>query len=177
MDRASLGRVSRVLRGRVGVRDDRQRPAADYRKNRLWIAIPGQRQLDRGGTPKPDINGKLVFKQNVEFRDRATSDGFSREIVEFVRAQYPEVENASVSDDALDHLLAAHFRYERANTAAGRFISRSVDAVLPRSAVLGFVRNRRNLLSPDEFERCADEAIERWLRSRANRYRPRHDPT
>jgi hypothetical protein len=108
--------------------------------------MPGQRrQLDRGGTPKPDINGKPVFKQ----------------IVEFIRAQYPDVENASVSDDALDHLLAAHFRYERANTAARRFISRSVDAVLPRSAVVAFLRNRRDPLSPDEIERCADEAIER----------------
>jgi hypothetical protein len=77
-----------------------------------------------------------------------------------------------VSDDALDHLLAAHFRYERANTAARRFISRSVDAGLPRSAVVAFLRNRRDPLPPEEIERCADEAIERWLRSRANRYRP-----
>ena len=41
--------------------------------------MPGQRQLDRGGTPKPDIDGKPVFKQIIEFRDRATSDGLSRE--------------------------------------------------------------------------------------------------
>jgi hypothetical protein len=44
--------------------------------------------------------------------------------------------------------------------------------VLPRSAVVAFLRNRRDPLSPDEIERCADEAIERWLHSRANRYRP-----
>jgi hypothetical protein len=71
----------------------------------------------------------------------------------------------------IDELLAAHFRYERANTATRRFISRSVDAVLPRSAVVGFLRNRRDPISSDDIERCADEAIERWLRSPANRYR------
>jgi hypothetical protein len=44
--------------------------------------------------------------------------------------------------------------------------------VLVRSAVVAFLRNRRDPLSPDEIERCADEAIERWLRPWANRHHP-----
>ena len=73
--------------------------------------------------------------------------------------------------DPLADALAGHFRYERANEAARRFISRSVETELPRSAVVGFLQGRREPLPADQIEVCADEAISRWLRSRLNRYR------
>jgi hypothetical protein len=63
--------------------------------NGPWVAMPTQKQFDRDGNPRLEANGKPIFNPFIEFRYRATSDGFSREIVEFIRAQYPDVENAS----------------------------------------------------------------------------------
>jgi len=73
----------------------------------------------------------------------------------------------------LAELLAAHHKYERANAAARRFISHCYATELRRSDVVSFLRRRRDPLSPDEIERCATDAIERWLSSRANRRRRR----
>jgi hypothetical protein len=71
----------------------------------------------------------------------------------------------------LNAALATFFKYERTGEAARRFISRNKDAILPRSAVVEFLRRRRDPLSPEDIERCATEAMRRWMSSRANRYR------
>jgi hypothetical protein len=77
--------------------------------------------------------------------------------------------------DILGAALAGHFRCERAIAAARRFITRSIESTdLSRSAVVAFLRKRhRDPLAVDEIERCADEAMKRWLSSSANRYRGR----
>jgi hypothetical protein len=87
----------------------------------------------------------------------------------------PNIQGDTVSKGRLpsdlDPALAAFFKYERAAAAARRFISRNKDAVLRRSAVVEFLRRRRDPLSPEDAERCATEALQRWMSSRANRYR------
>jgi hypothetical protein len=55
--------------------------------------------------------------------------------------------------------------------AARRFISKNTNATLRLSAVVEFLRHRRDPLSEASLEYCATEAINRWLSSRANRYR------
>jgi hypothetical protein len=77
-----------------------------------------------------------------------------------------------VTGERLDEILAAHFRSERAIAAARRFISRNVNPTLRRSDVVEFLGRRRDQLSAGEIEYCATEALERWLSSRANRFRP-----
>ena len=71
----------------------------------------------------------------------------------------------------LNALLAAHFRGERAIAAARRWISQNTNEILRRSDVMVFLRRRRDRLSEAEIEHCATEALNRWLSSRANRYR------
>jgi SpoVG len=39
-------------------------------KNGPWVAMPSQKQLDRGGNPRLDADGKPVFNQVIEFRSR-----------------------------------------------------------------------------------------------------------
>jgi hypothetical protein len=77
-----------------------------------------------------------------------------------------------MTSDRLDAMLAAHFRTERAIAAARRFISGNTNATLRRSDVVEFLRRRRDPLSAADIEYCATEALERWLASPANRYRP-----
>jgi len=67
----------------------------------------------------------------------------------------------------------ALFRSERAIDAARRFISRNVNATLRTSEVVEFLRRRREQLPEADIEHCATEAMERWLSSRANRFRLR----
>jgi hypothetical protein len=67
-----------------------------------------------------------------------------------------------MSAGRLDELLAAHFRGERAITAARRFISRNIAAVVRRSDVVEFLRRRRDQLPAADIEHCAIEAMNRW---------------
>jgi hypothetical protein len=55
-----------------------------------WIAMPSQKQLDRDGKPRLDANGKPLFNQIIEFRDRKTSDRFNRTVLDLVRAAHPQ---------------------------------------------------------------------------------------
>src|SRR5438270_7772065 len=73
--------------------------------------------------------------------------------------------------DILGKALAAHFKYERANVASRRFLSRCTESIVRRSDIIEFLRKRREPLESGDIEQCADEAIKRWLSSRANRYR------
>ena len=78
-----------------------------------------------------------------------------------------------MTGERLNEMLVAHFRSERAIDAARRLISRNVNAPLRRSEVVEFLRRRREQLPEADIEHCATEAMERWLSSRANRFRPR----
>jgi hypothetical protein len=80
-----------------------------------------------------------------------------------------------MTGDRVKEIFAAYFRDERAITAAWRSISRNTDATLRRSDVVLFLRRRRDQLSEADIEYCATEALNRWLSSRPNRFRSRHD--
>jgi hypothetical protein len=58
-------------------------------KNGFCVAMPSQKQLDRDGKPRLDANGKPIFNQIIEFRDRATSDRFAAMVLELIRAAHP----------------------------------------------------------------------------------------
>jgi hypothetical protein len=57
-------------------------------KNGPWVAMPSQKQLDRDGNPRLDANGKPVFNQIIEFRDRATADRFSAMVIDLIRGAH-----------------------------------------------------------------------------------------
>jgi DNA-binding cell septation regulator SpoVG len=59
-------------------------------KNRHWIAMPAQKQLDRDGKPRTDVNGNPVFNQITDFRDRATADKFNALVLGLIRAERPD---------------------------------------------------------------------------------------
>lgn len=60
-------------------------------KNGPWVAMPLQKQLDRDGRPRLDADGKPIFNQIVEFRDRAMADRFNAMVLELVRRERPDV--------------------------------------------------------------------------------------
>jgi hypothetical protein len=80
-----------------------------------------------------------------------------------------------MNGELLNEMLTALFRSERAIDAARRFILRNVNATLRTSEVVEFLRHRRDRLSEAEVEYCVTEAMNRWLSSRANRFRSRRD--
>jgi DNA-binding cell septation regulator SpoVG len=55
----------------------------------LWIASPAQKQVDRAGQPRRDANGKQIYSQIVEFKDKPTADRFRDLILDLVHRQYP----------------------------------------------------------------------------------------
>jgi DNA-binding cell septation regulator SpoVG len=56
----------------------------------FWIAMPAQKQTNRDGTDRLDNNGKPIYRQWIEFRDRATSDKFRDAVLELLRLEHPE---------------------------------------------------------------------------------------
>jgi hypothetical protein len=74
-----------------------------------------------------------------------------------------------MSAGRFDEILAAHFRGERAITAARRFISRNIAAVVRRSDVVEFLRRRRDRLPAADIEHCATEAMDRWIAAERRR--------
>src|SRR5262249_22789229 len=66
--------------------------------------------------------------------------------------------------------FSAHLRRERAIAAARRFISASLAPGIKRSDVVALLRRRRDPLPEDEIVVAAEEALRRWLNSRANRW-------
>jgi hypothetical protein len=54
-----------------------------------WVAMPSVKRFDRDGNPVRDANGKPIYDQIVEFRDKATADRFSALIIELVRREHP----------------------------------------------------------------------------------------
>jgi DNA-binding cell septation regulator SpoVG len=55
----------------------------------LWCAMPAQRQVDRDGNPRSDANGKPIYSQIVEFRDKATADRFRDMVLSLIRVEHP----------------------------------------------------------------------------------------
>jgi DNA-binding cell septation regulator SpoVG len=55
-----------------------------------WIGMPARPMLDRDGNPKRDENGKAIWNDTIEFRDRETRDRFAELILEALRAAHPE---------------------------------------------------------------------------------------
>jgi hypothetical protein len=48
------------------------------------------RGIDRDGQPRADVNGKPIYSQLIEFRDRATGDRFSAMVISLVEAVHPD---------------------------------------------------------------------------------------
>jgi len=59
-------------------------------RNGLWVAMPAQKQLDRDGQPRLDGNGKPVYSQIVEFKDKATADRFAELVLGLIRRENPD---------------------------------------------------------------------------------------
>ena len=60
-------------------------------QGRRWIGMPAVKQLDRDGNPRFDANGKPLWNQIVEFRDRAVRDRFNRAVIEALRTTHAEL--------------------------------------------------------------------------------------
>ena len=52
-----------------------------------WVAMLAQHQLRCNGAPRHRINGKSIFTQIVEFRNRATADRFTPEVIYALRRE------------------------------------------------------------------------------------------
>jgi DNA-binding cell septation regulator SpoVG len=61
-----------------------------------WIAMPSQKQLDRDGNPILDERGKPRYRNFVDFRDKATRDRFTEQVIGLVRREHPDI----VGDEA-----------------------------------------------------------------------------
>jgi hypothetical protein len=83
--------------------------------NGLWVAMPAVKQLDRNGNPRLDTNGKQIFNQIVEFKDKTTADRFRDLVLELVLADYP----GDLVDGALEP-RQAEARSERSAAPARR---------------------------------------------------------
>jgi hypothetical protein len=59
-------------------------------KSGFWIAMPAQRQPDRDGNPRTEANGRAVYTQIVEFRDRSTADRFAAMVLALIRDKHPD---------------------------------------------------------------------------------------
>jgi hypothetical protein len=55
-------------------------------KSGPWGAMPAQKQLDRDGQPRADVNGRSIYSQLIELRDRATGDRFSAMVISLLEA-------------------------------------------------------------------------------------------
>jgi hypothetical protein len=56
-----------------------------------WIAPPSQQQTNKDGSPKLDPNGKPIWKEIVEFADKAARDRFGATVLDALRADHPDV--------------------------------------------------------------------------------------
>ena len=61
--------------------------------NGPFIALPEQPVL-KDGKLKRDVNGKPVYAQTVQWKDRATSDKFNAAVIKLLLAEYPDARSA-----------------------------------------------------------------------------------
>jgi DNA-binding cell septation regulator SpoVG len=57
----------------------------------FWIGMPSRKQVNRDGMDRLNRDGKPIYSQDVEFRDRLTSDRFRDAILDLVRREHPGV--------------------------------------------------------------------------------------
>ena len=57
----------------------------------LWLAPPSVKQLDRDGNPVIGDKGKPLYRSLVDFKDRATRDRFTEQVVSLVRREHPDI--------------------------------------------------------------------------------------
>ena len=62
--------------------------------NGPFIALPEQPVL-KDGKLKRDVNGKPVYAQTVQWKDRATSDKFNAAVIKLLLAEYPDALGAA----------------------------------------------------------------------------------
>jgi hypothetical protein len=77
--------------------------------------------------------------------------------------------------DELEQMFAAHWRCERAIAAGRRYISPNSNAAVSQTDIREFLRRRRDRLSEAEVEYCSKQAMQRWLKSPANRWTVRRN--
>ena len=63
----------------------------------FWIAMPSIKQLDRDGNPVIGDKGKPLYRNFVDFKDRATRDRFTAQVVALIRREHPDI----VADEAV----------------------------------------------------------------------------
>jgi DNA-binding cell septation regulator SpoVG len=59
-------------------------------RGRRWIAMPAEKRVDSDGKPVIGPDGKPLYHQLIEFRDKATSKWFRDQILELLRSAHPD---------------------------------------------------------------------------------------
>jgi hypothetical protein len=59
-------------------------------KGELWVALPSKKLFDAAGEPALGQNGKAVYSQIIEFRDKAAGEKFRDLILDLVRMNHAE---------------------------------------------------------------------------------------
>lgn len=65
-------------------------PVFSSGKSGPWVGLPRRPQLDRERRQRIDINGNPEFELVAEWRDRATSEAFSRAVLAELLAKFPD---------------------------------------------------------------------------------------
>lgn len=63
---------------------------------KLWLAAPSVKQTGRDGEPVIGAKGKPLYRNFVDFKDRATRDRFTEQVIDLVCSEHPDV----VGDEA-----------------------------------------------------------------------------
>jgi hypothetical protein len=58
---------------------------------RAWVALPAKPQLDRNGSVRRSIAGKIQFAPVIRWCDQATGDKFSAAAIKLLLARHPSV--------------------------------------------------------------------------------------
>jgi hypothetical protein len=59
-------------------------------KHGLRIALPSVKRIGRDGNHTRDVNGRPIYNQIVEFRNRDIADRFIAEVIEALKREHPE---------------------------------------------------------------------------------------
>jgi hypothetical protein len=58
---------------------------------KLWLAAPSVKQTNREGNPILGDKGKPLYRNFVDFKDRATRDRFTEQVINLVRREHPDI--------------------------------------------------------------------------------------
>jgi hypothetical protein len=58
---------------------------------KLWLAAPSIKQLDRDGSPVLGEKGKPIYRNFVDFKDRAIRDRFTEQVIGLVSREHPDI--------------------------------------------------------------------------------------